>query len=320
MQAIRIHAFGGPEVLTTETIDDPVPGPGEIRIRVHAIGVNPVETYVRAGAYGPRAFPFTPGTDCAGVVELVGPGVANHSPGQRVYTAGTVSGAYADTVIATSAQVHPLPDNLDFEQGAAIGIPYATAWRSLVDIAGVTRGAWVLVHGATGGVGVAAVQIAKHLGAHVVGTAGSDAGEALVGSLGTDHCVRHDRDGYREAALACTPGGAGFHVIVEMAAHRNLGADTALLARAGRVVVVGSRGPVEVNARDLMLRDASVHGMLLFNTPAEELAAIHARLGECFEASAFAPVISRRFALRDAAEAHRAVLEPGATGKLVLVP
>ncbi|MFM7322188.1 MAG: NADPH:quinone reductase [Armatimonadota bacterium] len=320
MQAIRIHAFGGPDVLALESVDDPIPGAGEVRIRVHAIGVNPVETYVRNGAYGPRAFPFTPGTDCAGVVDAVGDGVETFRIGDRVYTSGTITGAYAEAAVATVAHVHRLPDPLDFAEGAAIGIPYATAWRALVDIAAARPGESLLIHGASGGVGVAALGIARHLGLRTTGSAGSDAGEALIGTLGVDHAVRHDRDGYLAGAVAATPEGAGFDIVLEMAAHRNLGADLGILRLGGRVVVVGSRGPIEVNARELMIRDASVHGMLLFNAPPTELARTHADLGRCFTNGDFRPVIARRFPLADAAKAHRAVLEPGAVGKLVLVP
>jgi len=320
MQSIRIHSFGGPEVLALESIDTPVPGPGEVRIQVQAIGVNPVETYVRTGAYGPRTFPFTPGTDCAGTIDALGEGVEGFRQGDRVYTAGTVSGAYASVAIATAAQVHPLPETLDYAEGAAIGIPYATAWRALVDIAAARSGESILIHGATGGVGVAAVGIARHLGLCATGSAGSDAGESLVRSLGLEQVVRHDRDGYLADAVAGTRDGAGFDIVLEMAAHRNLGADLGILRKRGRVVVVGSRGPIEVNARELMIRDAAVHGMLLFNAPPEDLARTHAALRECFERGDFRPSIARRIPLGDAAEAHRALLEPGAVGKVVLIP
>lgn len=320
MHAIRIHAFGGPEVLRLEEVPDPQPGPGEVRIDVRAVGVNPVETYVRSGAYGARPLPLTPGSDAAGVVDAVGEGVTRFRPGDRVYTAQTRTGAYAQKTVAPETHVHPLPDGVSFAQGAAINIPYATAYRSLVGRARVRAGECLLVHGASGGVGVAAVQIGRALGLDVAGTAGSDDGAALVAREGAHRVHRHDQDGYLDAAVAATPGGRGFDVVLEMAAHINLGRDLTALAPGGRVVVVGSRGPVEINARDTMGRDAAILGMLLFNTPADELAGIHRALFAGLENGSLRPVVGRELPLADAPEAHAAVLRPGAQGKIVLIP
>src|SRR6478735_8264468 len=131
MRAIRVHQFGGPEVLQLEDLPIPTPGPGQVVVRAKAIGVNPVETYIRAGNYGPKSFPYTPGNDAAGTIESVGPGVTTFKPNDRVYVAGALSGAYAELILADAKNVHPLPNNCTFQQGAALGVPYATAYRAL---------------------------------------------------------------------------------------------------------------------------------------------------------------------------------------------
>lgn len=321
MNAILVREFGDPEQMRVEPRPIPEPTAGQVLVRVMAAGVNPVETYIRSGAYAKLPpLPWTPGTDAAGVVEAIGPGVETLNPGDRVYTAGSLTGTYAEFVLCTMDQVHPLPDFLSFEQGAAIGIPFATAWRALVDRAEAAEGDCVLVHGGTGGVGTATVQIALRKGMEVHATAGSDHGETRLRSLGVRHVHRHDRPNYCDTMIGQTLDGRGFDVIVEMAAHVNLGRDLGLLAPRGRVAVVGSRGPVELNPRDTMLRDASIHGVLLANTPAEALRRIHAALGEGFRDASLAPVVGIRFDLEHAAEAHRAVMQPGADGKVVLVP
>src|SRR2546429_4365094 len=146
MKAIRVHEFGGPEVLRVEEVPTPEPGPGEVLVRMHAIGVNPVETYIRAGTYAYKpALPYAPGDDGAGVVEQVGPDVNQFKPGDRVYTAGSLSGTYAEFALCRAEQVHPLPANVSFAQGAAMGTPYATAYRGLFQRAKAKPGETLLV-------------------------------------------------------------------------------------------------------------------------------------------------------------------------------
>src|SRR5215470_7703707 len=175
MKAIRVHEFGEPDVLRLEEVPMPRPGPGQALVRMHAVGVNPVETYIRAGTYARVPdLPYTPGNDGAGVVEQVGSDVRDFKPGDRVYTAGSVSGTYAEFALCKTEQVHRLPANISFGQGAAMGTPYATAYRGLFQRAQAGPGETVLVHGASGGVGMAAVQLARSRGLCVLGTAGSD--------------------------------------------------------------------------------------------------------------------------------------------------
>lgn len=320
MKAIRVQKFGGPEVLGLETVDDPVPGAGQVLVRVQAIGVNPVETYIRAGQYAVLPdLPFTPGHDTAGVVEAVGDGVSRVQRGDRVYTAGTLSGAYAELTLANETTVHRLPDNVSFEQGAAVGVPYTTAYRALYHRAQARPGESVMVHGATGGVGLAAVQLARAAGMHIIATGGSDAGRKLLAEQGAHHVLDHSKQGYLKEVMALTDG-AGVNVILEMLANVNLGHDLGVLSRKGRVVVIGSRGTVEINPRDTMGRDAAILGMALPNASPEEYASIHAALGAGLANATLKPVVAATLPLAEAAQAHDKVLQSGAKGKIVLTP
>lgn len=318
MRAIRVHDFGPPENMLLEEAADPAPGAGQVLIRVKAAGVNPVEAYIRSGSYYKRALPYTPGTDAAGVVEAVGEGVSAFKPGDRVYTAGTVTGAYAELCLCGEKQVHSLPGNLSYAQGASIGIPYATAYRALFHKAKASAGEMVLVHGATGGVGIAAVQLAKAWGLKVFGTGGTDEGRELAAFEGAFHVLDHNDPAHLEKAKELSNG--GLDIIIEFLANVNLGADLAALGKRGRVVVVGSRGSVQIDPRELMSRDASIVGMSLFNATEEELRSIHHGLQAGFESGVLRPRIGREMALGDAPKAHHAIMEERAHGKIVLVP
>jgi NADPH2:quinone reductase len=320
MKAIRVKEFGGPEVLRLEDVPTPQADSGQVLVRIHATGVNPVETYIRAGKYArlPQ-LPYTPGNDGAGVVEQVGPGVIEFKPGDRVYTAGSVSGTYAEFALCKLEQVHPLPGNVSSAQGAAMGTPYATAYRGLLQRADARPGETVLVHGASGGVGTAAVQLALARGLRVFGTAGSDEGFKLAREQGAHEVFDHRAPDHFEQVMKAT-GGRGVDVIVELLANVNLGKDLTILAKRGRVAIIGSRGRVEIDPRDTMQRDVDLRGMVLPNTPPEEMASIHAALVAGLENGTLRPVIRKEFPLADAAQAHRAILGTGAVGKIVLVP
>jgi NADPH2:quinone reductase len=320
MKAIRVHAFGPPEVMRLEEVPDPAPGRGQVLVRIRAAGVNPVEAYIRSGAYARRPpLPYTPGNDAAGIVEAVGDGVRGVAAGDRVYTSETATGAYADLAVCDASRVHTLPASVSYAQGAAVGVPCATAWRALYQRARAVPGETVLVHGASGGVGIAAVQIARAAGLRVFGTAGTAEGIALVRRERADAVFDHRATGYLEEAVAAT-GGRGFDVILEMLANVNLGRDLKALAMGGRVVVIGSRGTVEIDPRDTMARDASVVGMSLFNMPDGDRAVVHAALVAMLESGTLRPVIGRELQLSAAPESHIAVMAPGARGKIVLVP
>lgn len=317
MKAISVEEFGEPEVMKLVELPLPQPGPGQVLVRMHAVGVNPVETYIRAGTY-PRkpALPFTPGNDGAGVIEQAGEGV-NLRPGDRVYIAGSISGTYAEYALCNAAQVYALPANVSFAQGAAVGTPYATAYRGLFQRAQAKPGEMVLIHGASGGVGTAAVQLARARGLRVLGTAGTDRGREMVRAQGAHDVFDHRAPDYLAQILDATSG-RGVDVILEMLANVNLGKDLTILAARGRIVVIGNRGRVEIDAREAMSRDADIRGMVLPNTPAAEMASIHAALVAGLENGSLRPVIGRELPLAEAPQAHRAVMEPGAFGKAVL--
>ncbi len=320
MNAIRVHNFGPPEVMRLEKVADLRPGPGQVVVRIKAAGVNPVDTYIRSGTY-PRkpALPYTPGADGAGTIESVGEGVTRVAAGDRVYTAGTITGSYAEEALCHESQVHPLPQHVSFAQGAAVNVPYATAYRAYFQIAHALPGEWVLVHGASGGVGIAALQLARAAGMIIIGTAGTDKGRKLVAAQGAHHVVDHHAPDYLERVLDLT-GGRGVDLILEMLANVNLGKDLRVLALRGRVVVIGSRGTVEIDPRETMGRDASILGMSLFNIPDRERASAHAALVAGLENGTLSPVVGQELPLADAPRAHHAVMEPGAYGKIVLIP
>ncbi|HEX4047649.1 MAG TPA: NADPH:quinone reductase [Elusimicrobiota bacterium] len=319
MKAIVVRAFGGPEVLRLKDVPAPAPGAGRVLVAVKAIGVNPVEAYIRAGTY-PRKpeLPYTPGTDAAGVVEAVGTGAAAFKPGDRVYVYA-LAGAYAEKIDVELSRVFPLPRPLSYEQGAALGVPYATAHRALFHHGGARRGETVLIHGASGGVGAAAVQLALRAGLTVIGTGGGAEGAEFVRSLGARHALDHRAAGYQDEISRLT-GGRGVDLVVEMLANANLPADLALLAPRGRIAIVGSRGPVTIDPRALMTKDAAVRGMSLWNMTVEERAEVHADLGRGLADGTLKPAIGALFALADAPRAHEAVMSPGARGKIVMRP
>lgn len=324
MKAIRLHQFGDPDQLRYEDVPDPEPLLGQVRVRLHAVGVNPVETYIRSGNYARKpSLPAILGTDAAGVIDAVGEGVARVTPGTRVYVAGSLatrfSGAYAELATCDAEHVHPLPDRASFAQGAAIGVPYATAYRALFQKAKLEPGETVLIHGASGGVGLACVQFARAIGARIIGTAGSERGRAAVAEHGADHVFDHTKAGYLDEILSVTSG-RGVDVIVEMLANVNLERDFTVLAMYGRVAIVGNRGSLEFTPRNVMGKEATVIGVLLWATPPAEIATIHAAIVAGLDVGTLTPVVGAEIPLAEAARAHREVLAPGALGKIVLVP
>lgn len=306
MRAIIVRQFGEPEVMKLEEVPDRAVSDGQVLVEIKAAGVNPVDTYIRSGKYGRLPdLPYTPGSDGAGVV---------HGTGQRVYVAGSVTGTYASQALCRPEQVHPLPERVSFEQGAGLYVPYGTAYRALFLKAQARPGETVLVHGASGGVGQAAVQWARGAGMHVLGTASTEAGLEHVRQLGAHQVFNHALPGYLDQVKALKPT-----VILEMLANVNLENDLSILASRGRVVVIGSRGTVAIDPRWTMTSDLTIHGMALANAGPEELAMIHAAIGAGLESGVLAPAVGKTFPLAEAPAAHKAVMEGGASGKIVLV-
>ena len=322
MKAIVVREFGPAEMLKLEDVPAPAPGPGQVAIIVKAIGVNPVDVYIRSGAYARKPnLPYIPGSDAAGIVEAVGPGVSAFKKGDRVYThaAAEGHGTYAEATVCDEAMAHPLPSRLTFQQGAAVGVPYATAWRALFLKARSRPGETVLIHGASGGVGVAAVQIARAYGLRIIATAGTDKGLQLVREQGAHEVLNHRAPDYLSQILPLT-GGRGVDVVLEMLANVNLDRDLEVLAVRGRVMVVGNRGRVEIDPRKFMGKDGTILGMTMFNATTEEHNTTHAALVAGFENGTLMPVVGRELPLAQAVQAHAAVMESGAFGKIVLIP
>ncbi len=319
MKAIRVHEFGPPEVLRLEEVPEPQPGPGQVLVQVQAIGVNPYETYMRAGAYAAPPLPYTPGHDAAGVVAAVGAGVKTVAPGDRVYTSQTLTGAYAEMTLCPESEVHPLPEQVSFAQGAGVNVPYAAAYRALFQRARAMAGEVLLVHGASGGVGIAAVQLARAAGLTVIGTAGTDEGRRLAAEQGAHYVLDHSREGYLQEALKITEN-RGVDVVVELLANVNLGKDLEILASGGRIAVIGSRGTVTIDPRYTMMKEATIVGMTVWGATEKEVKAIHAAVGAGLANGTLRPVVGRELPLAEAVTAHHDIMEKKAYGKIVLIP
>jgi NADPH2:quinone reductase len=290
-------------------------------IDVKAIGVNPVETYIRTGTYAIKPeLPYTPGNDIAGVVKEIGSGVTSVKAGDRVYTSQTLSGAYAGQALCNALNVHPLPGKVTFEQGAGVGVPYGTAYRALFQRGGAKAGETVLVHGASGGVGIASVQFARAAGLRVFGTAGSEEGLELAKREGANDVLNHSNEGYLDELMSLTQG-QGVDIILEMLANKNLANDLNVIGRHGRIMVIGNRGSIEINPRGTMAREADIRGVMLFGASQEEFQAMHAAIFTGLEAGTLRPIVGQKFALADASKAHDAVMKAGGSyGKIVLIP
>ena len=320
MKAIRVSEYGGPSVLKLEEVSALKPGPTQVLVRNHAVGVNPVDTYLRSNTdnRGPK-LPYTPGSDSAGVVEAVGESVKGVKAGDRVYVGGTVSGAYAEQTLCEHTQVHVLPGNASFAQGAAVNVPYATAFHALFHRAHGEAGESVLVHGASGGVGIAAVQLARARGLTVIGTAGTDKGRRTVLEQGAHYVLDHNAPGYLDEVVKFT-NGQGVDVILEMLANVNLQKDFGALAMRGRIAVIGNRGNIEINPRLAMNKNAAILGVALFHASPAQLVGIHGALVEGLRNGSLRPVIHEELPLAQASKAHEAVMQNGHVGKIVLVP
>lgn len=323
MKALRIHAFGPASNLGIEDIPTPTPGPEDVLVRIHRAGVNPVDTYIRSGAYASLpTLPYTPGHDGAGVIAAVGTSVKKWRTGDRVYIAGSLSGTCAEFALCRADQIFSLPDIASFDTGAALGIPYATAAIALFHHASLASSQHLLVRGAGGGVGFAAVQLALDEGAKPIAIAGSpSARTSLAAILGTHYVLNSasTAESIEQQVLELT-GGKGVELLLETAAQDHLGADLRLLAQDGTALVVGSRGTATILPRDLMARNACLRGVMLMRSPAAALAAAHARLARLLAAGKLTAPVHATLPLADGARAHEMQLERGLFGKILLAP
>ena len=319
MKAIRVSAFGAPEVLQIAEVSDPVPAEDQVLVEVHAAGVNPVDTYIRSGIYARLPeLPYTPGMDAAGVIREIGSAAGGtHRIGDRVWLTASIDGTYASLTRCTADQVHSLPDRITFQQGAVIGAAYSTAYRALFQRGQGRPGQTVLIHGATGGVGIAAVQMARAAGMRVFATGGSARGRALLLECGADQVLDHMQADYLDRVAEGTSD-RGVELVIEMLANVNLGKDLAVVARGGTIVIVGARGPVEINPRLAMQRECDIRGLMLFNATPQEAREAFAAIQSGVESGALAPVVGEEFPLAGAAQAHVAAMAAGRRGRVVL--
>jgi NADPH2:quinone reductase len=323
---IAVRAFGEPSCLTAEPFQIPTPGKNQILIKTFAAGINPVEAYRRTGTYYiPTPLPWTPGQDGAGVIESVGEGVdPSFKPGTRVWTSASETGTYAQYSISNQDSVQVLPESLTFEQGAALWTPYGTAYHAVFQVgeASLNGPNIILVHGASGGVGTACVQFARQIpNTIVIGTAGTPEGCERVLKLGAHYVFNHREENYMQQILEKTEG-KGVDIICEMLANVNLGNDLKILSMRGRVVVIGSRGNVEITPRDLMGKRSSIRGLALFNATPDEKIMIKNGIQKGITDGFLNPVIGKCYSLDEAPQSHIDILDSskGTSGKLVLLP
>lgn len=312
-----MSSFGEPDVLRLVEIDEPVPAENEVRVKLHYAGVNPAETYIRTGDYAffKPELPYVPGFDGAGVVDEVGPGVTRLKRGDRVFVASILAkrktGTYAEKVVCDVDAVHKLPESISFEQGAALGVPVTAAYRALFHRANLKPGETVLVHGASGGVGILAVQLAKYVGSKVIGTAGTKESMDLVRQSGADIVLNHNEPGYLDTVN-------GVDVVIEMLANVNLEEDFKVLNKYGRIVIIGNRGSLDFNPRLTMVKEAAILGMAVWNAPLDEynesLIAVEAALKN----GGLQPFVGTILPLEEVAQAHIQILSSKAKGKMVL--
>ncbi|MAF17029.1 MAG: alcohol dehydrogenase [Marinomonas sp.] len=317
MKAMQVNDYGPASDLTLVDAEKPTINDDQILVQIGASGVNPVDTYIRSGINNYTAsFPHTPGNDGAGTIVEVGSNVTGFSIGQRVYFSRNLTGSAAEYAVTLPTHTFPLANALSFAEGACLGVPYTTAHRALFGRAHAQAGERVLVHGATGAVGIATVQLALAAGMNVVASAGTIEGANLLRAQGVQEVIMHNQEGYLTPYQSLQ---TGFDVIIEMLANHNLDQDLKALAFGGRVAVIGNRGTVDINPRDLMARDAAVMGVALANATPDALKRIAQAMLPLFEKGVLKPVIRKEYALTELPQAHEDVLKSGAQGNLVVV-
>ena len=332
MRAVVITKHGGPGVLEVQERPDPELGPGQVRIQVAAAGINFADVMARMGLYADA--PKTPcivGYEVAGTVLEVGEGVAGLTPGQRVL-AGTQFGGYASEVVAGAADVIALPDDLSFEQGAAIPVNYGTAWAGLLGYGSLQPGERVLIHSAGGGVGIAATQIAKRVGAEVYGTA-SPGKHARCAELGVEHPLDYTKPGWER-------GLPKFDVILDAVGGKSFRLSYDLLRPGGRLVAFGASSVVSGERRNLVTALRAVVRMPRFSmikqmsesktviglnmlTLWKDRGSLEPWIGpmrEMLEDGTVKPVIAGAFSFEEAGAAQTMIVERRNVGKVVLVP
>ena len=321
--AIRIYEYGGPEVLRYEQVELPKPGEGEATVRHTAIGLNFIDTYHRSGLY-PMEFPAGLGTEAAGVVEAVGPGVTEVAPGDRVVYTGLPPGAYAGARNYAAAKLAPIPAGISDEVAAAMFLKGLTAWYLLRRSYPVRKGDPVLLYAAAGGVGLLAGQWAKHLGATVIGIVSTAEKAALAREHGCDHVIMTD-DADIPGTVRELTGGRGVAAVYDSVGKDSFMTSLDCLRPHGVMVTFGNAsGPVAPFAPAELAKRHSLYVTrpVLFDFIAtrQDLLAASGELFEVVGAGVVSVNVNQRYALKDAAQAHVDLESRKTTGSTVLVP
>jgi putative PIG3 family NAD(P)H quinone oxidoreductase len=324
MHAVVVTKPGGPEVMRWLEVPDPVPGPDEVVINVTASGVNRADLLQRQGLYPPPpGTPPYPGLECSGRIAAVGEGVTGWRPGDQV-CALLSGGGYAERVAVPAGQLLPIPEHVDVTTAAAFPEATCTVYLNLVQVAGLTSGETLLVHGGASGIGTIAIQLGKALGARVACTAGSPEKLARCRELGADIAVNYREEDF-VAALREATDGAGADVILDIMGASYLERNLAALAAYGRLVIIGRQGGshAKIDLGVLHAKQASLHGTTLRARPkdrkAEVVAAVRDNVWPLIGSGRVTAVIDRKLPMSQAAEAHRAMAASDHVGKILLL-
>jgi NADPH:quinone reductase len=331
MKAAFFETTGTPDVIRVGDLPTPEPKAGEIRVKVLAASINPIDTYIRSGAAPmPLPTPAITGTDFAGVVDAVGPGVAGYKPGDRVWGSNQGllgrQGTCAEYACVDEKWIYPTPDNVTDEQAAACALVGITAHLGLFQRAGLTPGETVFVNGGTGGVGSMVVQMAKAVGARVVCTVGSNEKVKIATDLGADWVINYKTDDVAAKVKEVT-GGAGIDVWYETLPPTNFDKTVELMASRGRIVVMAGRAArPEFPNGPFYVKGLSLLGFAMFNMTAGEQLACADGMNRWMREGKLKPLIGARFPLAKTAEAHQlqednTLKKAGTlTGKIVILP
>ncbi|MDS0476911.1 NADPH:quinone reductase [Natrinema sp. 1APR25-10V2] len=326
MRAVRYHEHGDESVLTfEEDVERPVPTADQVLVRIEAASVNPIDTYLRGGNISPTAgLPHVGGSDMAGVIESVGEDVNTFEPGDRVFATGLgifSPGTYAEYTVAPADMLAHLPEKVSFRDGAAAAMAFATAWRALITRGELSLGDVSLVHGASGGVGHAAIQVAAQAGSYVIGTAREGDPASLARSLGADAVIDYRTDDLA-SRLKDAADGRQLDVVLEPHADSHLEADLARLTRGGRVVIIGEESSIKIPSGPAMTAkqaDADLRFMSLAAS-ADDQAPILRQVAPRLADGRFTVTVDRVFGLNELPAAHERLMSSGVLGKIIIDP
>ena len=300
-------------------LEFPKPETNQILVKIYYAGVNPVDTYHRSGTngYTPQT-PFTPGLDGAGEVVDSGENVSRFTKGDRVYFSPLrIIGTYGEYCLVNEDEIRPLPDQLSYEEGAGLYVPYFTAYTAMFLRGKAQKGETILIHGASGAVGQACMQIAKANDMKIIATAGSEQGLKLLKDLDADIIVNHREEKHLQLAKELNNNDE-IPLIIEFLADKNLQNDMEICKMNGRIIIVGNHGETTINARMTMKKNLDIRGLSLFNASQKDIETIHKALTEGAEEGWLKPRCNQIFDLKHVAEAHKLVTKGPSLGRILI--